>query len=243
MEPPLEALLMFAVASFALFFAAVHPLVSGSPLRAALVGRLGEARYRGLFALLSTVGVVGLIVAYHYAPVVPVWSPPLFVRHLAALTMLAAFLIGVVGMVTRSPTSAGGEKLFHDEEPAKGILRVTRHPFLMAVVLWSGTHLLTRGDAASMWFFASFLFLGVTGPGRIDRRQRAQYGAEWERFAARTSVIPLGAIVGGRNRLALGEIGAGRIAAALAAYLVTLLVGHRLLFGVAPLPISIPGLG
>ena len=226
---------MVAVAVFAVFWAAIHPLVSGGPLRARLVAALGdENRYRGVFALLSTVGVVGLTVAYHYAPYVPVWAPPLGLRPLVETTMLIAFLLAGIGGATPSPTSAGREKLFQAEEPARGILRITRHPFLMATALWSAAHLLVRGDAASMLFFGSFLYLGITGPLRIDRRQRAQFGAAWERFAAKTSIVPFGAILGGRNRLALGEIGVGRFAIAFVLYLVVALWAHKLLFGVSP---------
>jgi hypothetical protein len=121
---------------------------------------------------------VGIIWAYRAAPYVPVWAPPVGLRHLAALTMLVAFLLMVVGQMTPSPTVAGlTAKRLADPEPARGILRITRHPFLMAVAVWAATHLLVRGDAASMIFFAAFLYLGVTGPIRIDRRLAREFGA------------------------------------------------------------------
>lgn len=227
---------MIAVAVFAVFWAAIHPVVSGSPLRARLVASLGEEKYRGVFALLSLAGVVGVSVAYRYAPYVPVWTPPAGLRHALAGVMLLAFLLAVIGVATPSPTSAGREKLLEGEEAARGVVRVTRHPFLVAVALWSAAHLLARGDAASMWFFGSFLYLGITGPLRIDRRQRARFGAAWERFAAKTSIVPFAAIIAGRNRLSFAEIGIVRLAVALALYLGVLLLGHRLLFGVSPLP-------
>jgi len=219
----------------ALFFAGIHPVVSGSSLRTRLVAALGEQRYRGLFSLLSLIGLVALVFAYRAAPFVPVWSPAVGLRHLSALLMLRSFLFVVVGTMTKGPTGVGREKLLREPEPARGILRVTRHPFLVGVAIWAATHLLVRGDADSMVFFAAFLFLGLTGPGRIDRRQRAAFGADWQRFADVTSVFPFAAILRRRNRLALREIGPSRIAVALAVHAFFLLVGHRLLFGVAPL--------
>lgn len=219
----------------ALFFAGIHPLISGSFLRARLVAALGEPRYRGLFSLLSLVGLVALVLAYRAAPFVSVWLPPVGFRHLSAVLMLPAFFFVVVGTMTKGPTGAGREKLLREPEAARGILRVTRHPFLVGTAIWAATHLLVRGDAASIVFFAAFLFLGVTGPIRIDRRQRAAFGEDRRRFDDATSVIPFAAILGGRNRFVFGEIGFVRCGVALAIYVFFLLVGHRLLIGVAPL--------
>jgi uncharacterized membrane protein len=219
----------------ALFFAGIHPLVSGSPVRTRLVAAIGEQRYRGVFSLLSLIGLVGLILAYRAAPYVPLWSPPRGLRHAGALLMLAAFYFVVVGVMSKSPTAVGRETLLRDPEPARGLVRVTRHPFLVGVTLWAITHLLVRGDAAAMILFGTFLFLGITGPMRIDRRQRALFGEDWQRFAGVTSVVPFAAILGGRNRLALGEIGLLRSAIAWAVYAVFLFVAHQYLFGVSPL--------
>jgi uncharacterized membrane protein len=219
----------------ALFFAGIHPLVSGSSVRARLVAAIGEPRYRGLFSLLSLAGLVALILAYRAAPYVPVWSPPRGLRHASALLMLGAFFFAVVGLLSASPTAVGREALLRSSEPARGLVRVTRHPFLVGITLWAITHLLVRGDAAAMILFSTFLFLGLTGPMRIDRRQCAIYGEEWQRFAAVTSAIPFAAILRGRNRFDLHEIGALRIGLSIIVYVVFLFFAHQWLFGVAPL--------
>lgn len=228
---------MLSSALAALFFAGIHSLVSGTPLRDRLVARLGVARYRGLFGLLSVAGLASLILAYRAAPLVMVWMPPIGLRHLATTLMLFAFLFVVLGVSTPSPTAIGGEKWLQKEEAGRGILRITRHPFLVGVTLWSASHLLARGDAASMFFFGAFLFLGLTGPRRIDRRQARLHGASWERFARATSVVPFVAIAQGRNRLVLSELRLGPIAVALALYAFLMVFGHRWLFGVSPLPL------
>jgi uncharacterized membrane protein len=219
----------------ALFFAGIHPLVSGTSVRARLVASIGEQRYRGLFSLLSLAGLVALILAYRAAPYMPVWSPPRGLRHAGALLMLAAFFFAVVGLMSAGPTAVGREALLRSPEPARGLVRVTRHPFLVGVTLWAATHLLVRGDAAAMILFSTFLFLGLTGPLRIDRRQHAIYGDDWQRFAAVTSAVPFAAILRGQNRLDLREIGAIRIGISLIVYVVFLFFGHQWLFGVAPL--------
>ena len=48
-----------------------------------------------------------------------------------------AFELVAIGLTTPSPTATGGESLLRSADPAKGILRVTRHPFLWGVALWS----------------------------------------------------------------------------------------------------------
>jgi uncharacterized membrane protein len=218
-----------------LFFAGIHPLISGSIIRVRLVASLGEPRYRGLFSLLSLGGLVALVLAYRAAPFVPVWSPPPVLHVISALLMIPAVFFVVAGGMTKGPTGIGREKLLRNPEPAHGVLRMTRHPFLVGTALWAAAHLVALGDAAAMFFFGAFLFLGLTGPARIDRRQRELFGADRKRLDEVTSVVPFLAIIQGRNRLDLREIGWRRGAAAVGVYAFLLLLGHRLLFGVAPL--------
>jgi uncharacterized membrane protein len=219
----------------ALAFAGIHPLISGSTVRARLVAALGEPRYRGLFSLFSLGGLVALVLAYRAAPHVPVWSPPPLLHLVSALLMIPAVFLVVVGVMTKGPTGIGREKLLRNPESTHGVLRITRHPFLMGTAIWSAAHLLVLGDAAAMTFFGPFLYLGLTGPARIDRRQRKLFGADRRRFDEVTSVIPFLAIAQGRNRLDLREVGWMRCAAAIGVYAFLLILGHRLLFGVAPL--------
>jgi uncharacterized membrane protein len=226
---------MTRLALAALFFAGIHPLISGTAARARLIAAFGESRYRGLFSLLSLGGLVALVLAYRAAPFVPVWSPPPVLHVVSALLMIPAVFFVVAGVMTKGPTGIGRERLLRNPEPAHGVLRMTRHPFLVGTALWAVAHLVALGDAAAMFFFGAFLFLGLTGPGRIDRRQRELFGADRKRLDEVTSVVPFLAIVQGRNRLDLREVGAVRLCVALAVYLLFLFVAHRLFFGVAPL--------
>ena len=73
------------------------------------------------------------------------------------------------------------------------------------------------------------------GPPSIDAKRLRAHGARWERFAAVTSNVPFVAIFEGRNRLAIREIGAWRIALGFGLYVV-LLTGHAWLFGASPMP-------
>jgi uncharacterized membrane protein len=217
------------------FFVGIHVVISGSPLRGVVVGRIGERPYLGLFSLLSVAGMVWLVRAYARAEPVWLWSPPAALRWAAPLLVLVAFLFVVIGLTTPSPTAAGGEGRLGLAEPAQGVLRVTRHPFLWGVALWALTHLGLNGDAASVALFGSLLLLALIGPLLIDAKRRRAFGPAWERFASVTSNVPFAAILRGRNRWQPGEIGAWRVVIALAAW-AAMLAAHPWLFGVPALP-------
>lgn len=217
------------------FFVGIHVLISGTRLRGALVGVLGEQPYRGLFSLLSLGGIVWLCRAWAQAPVVPLWGPFDGLRPAALGLAAVAFVLVVTGLTTPSPTSIGGETLLARDEPARGILRVTRHPFLWGVAIWAAVHVALNGDAASVVLFGTLLILALIGPRLIDARRAQASGAEWARFMAVTSSTPFAAILQGRNTLHVREVGWWRLALGLAAF-AGVLTQHLRLFGVSPYP-------
>ncbi len=217
------------------FFLAIHVVISGSPLRQTIVASIGEGPYLGFFSLLSLAGMVWLALAYAHAPSVWLWTAPAALRWAAPPLLLIAFLFVVVGLTTPSPTATGGESNLDRDDAARGILRITRHPFLWGVALWAVTHAALNGDAASLALFGSLLVLALIGPLLIDAKRRRAFGGKWSRFAARTSNVPFAAIATGRNTLQLGELGTWRVLAAVALWAV-MLSTHRLIFGVSALP-------
>ena len=227
---------MFTLIAASAFFLVIHFGVSGTRLRDVLVERMGDGPYRGAFSLASVVGLLWLIRAYGHAPTVPLWNQPVGLRPAAFVLVLIAFLLVVIGLVTPSPTVAGMEsKLTQGTDLARGIVRITRHPFLWGVALWSLVHLVMNGDVASLILFGSLLLLAVGGTASIDAKRRRKFGSDWSNFSQATSNVPFAAIAAGRNALgpALREIGVLRLIIAVAVYAV-LFVFHGRLFG-APL--------
>ena len=215
-------------------FAAIHIGVSGTQLRDILVARIGLRAYMILFSVASVGAIAWLVTAYNRTPYVPTWGMLQWWKPVQLVLMLPAFLLVVVGLTTPNPTSVGQEALV-DRAPG-GILRITRHPFLMGVALWSVVHLVGNGDVASLLFFGALAVVSIAGPPSIDAKRRRALGpAAWDAFASRTSILPFAAILGGRNTLALPELGAWRPAAGAAAYAL-ILGGHSHLFGVNPFP-------
>ena len=219
----------------ALFFDGIHFFISGTELRGKIVTLIGERRYQGLFSLMSLIGIVWLCRAYRQAEYFQLWEQSQTLHPIALIVMVVAFFFVVLAFTTPNPTAVGGEALLAQNEPARGIQRITRHPFLWGVALWSLMHLLLNGDLASVVFFGSFLLLAIGGPFSIDRKRKKASGDAWNRFAAVTSNVPFRAIIEGRNSLKIGELGWWPALLALVVYGVILYL-HKTLFGVSPLP-------
>ena len=203
--------------------------VASTPLRGALVESIGETPYLGAYSLVSFVTLGWMIWAYLRAPFEPLWQIPGLTLW-PLVVMPFALILLACALLTTNPTAVRQQRALQSEQPARGILRVTRHPMMSGIALWAGVHMLARGDAASLVFFGGFLLLALSGTALIDARKDDTLGEDWKRFAATTSNVPFWAIVEGRNRFSLAEIGGMKIAAGLVLYGV--LIGlHPYLFG------------
>ena len=219
-------------------FLAIHFLVSGTPLRDRITAVTGERPYLGLFSLASVALIVWLVIAYNRAQAGN--DPQLYdlgegVRHLGIPIVAIAFFLGVQGLLLRNPTSVQMAGAAQDEGIVTGVLRITRHPFLWGVALWSAFHVAANGDEASVVFFGTFLVLALIGTALIDAKRRRKLGAAWTAFATQTSNVPLAAAVAGRNRLRFAELFGWRFWVAAVLFL-AILFCHPRLFGVSPFP-------
>lgn len=227
---------MTSLIAAAVYFVLLHLLVSGTALRGAIIKVTGEGAFMGLFSLASLAGLVWMGWAYGQArgtgPVY--WDLGAGAKHAAMGLVLLGFLLIVPGLFTANPTSVKQEGALDKPDPAKGILRLTRHPFLWGVAIWALAHLLVNGDAPSLVLFGALLVLALTGGASIDAKRRKALGPKYAAFVAQTSNLPFAAVLAGKQKLSLGEIGWWRLLLAVAIY-AALLWGHPFLFGVNPL--------
>ncbi len=212
-----------------LVFLATH-FVTSTPLRKPLVEAIGEKAYLGAYSAVSFVTIGWMGWTYLRAPHLPLWDIP-GVRLWPLVVMPFALILVASGVMTKNPSAVGQAGALRGEEPARGIIRVTRHPVMWGIALWAAVHALARGDAASLVFFGSFLVLALAGTRLIDARKADSLGEDWARFAAVTSNVPFTAIVEGRNRFQASEIGAKRVFVGLTLYGIVL-AAHPWLFGV-----------
>ena len=212
-----------------LVFIGIHVLPS-TPLRALAVQALGERAYLGLFAVASLAALAWMSVQYGRAPFEGLW-PGLRLVPVAVLPI--AFVLLACGVLGRNPTAAGQSAAMKSDHPARGIIRVTRHPVMWAIMLWAAAHVLAIGSLQAVIFFGGLLLLAAAGTTMQDARKASQLGEDWQRFAALTSNVPFFALAQGRNRIVWREIGWAQPAVGVAAFVVVLYF-HPWLFGVRP---------
>lgn len=215
----------------ALLFIVSHLGISSTPLRSMMVNVLGENGYLGVYSLIS-LAVIGWL-SYIYAGMAHadfLWLPGLVTSAVAKSLMPLSLLLIATGAVAKNPTSMKMESALNEE--AGGILRITRHPVQWGILIWALSHMIANGDVASLIFFGSFAVISGIGTVLMDRKLAIREGDRWQSFEAVTSNIPFAAIISGRNRLQLNEIGWKTPVAGLAIF--TLLYWfHDLFTGIA----------
>lgn len=200
---------MIVLVSGAIAFFVLHRVVSAGPLRAPLVKRCGEPVFLRLFGLASLLCLIWLTIGYWLASgdAPPLrWTSPPQGWVMWALQFVSVFLI-TSGALVRNPGTAGMTDSVSEPDIARGILRVTRHPFLWGVGIMAITHILTRPDDPTLIYFGTLAILALTGTVSIDRKRRLRLGDAWIAFEQKTSNIPFAAILTARQTLRPREIG------------------------------------
>jgi uncharacterized membrane protein len=138
-------------------FLGVHSVSILAPAwRDAQVRQRGEGTWKGLYSVISLIGLVLIVVGYGQARLtpVPLYLPPPGLRHVAWLLMLPVFVL-----------------LLASNLPGR-IKTLTRHPMLLAVKFWALAHLLANGNLADVLLFGGFLAWAVLD--RISMKRRVQ---------------------------------------------------------------------
>jgi uncharacterized membrane protein len=137
-------------------FLGVHSLrIVADDWRATQVRQRGENAWKGLYSLVSLLGFVLIVWGYGQARQNPVllWVVPLWTRHLAALLMLASFVLLTAAYV-----------------PGNGFKARLGHPMVLAVKVWAVAHLLANNTLADLLLFGAFLLWAVADFRSARRR-------------------------------------------------------------------------
>jgi uncharacterized membrane protein len=141
-----------------LLFLGVHSVrIFADPWRSAQIAKIGEMRWKGVYSLLSVVGLGLIIWGYGSARAgdVALWVPPLPMRHLAAGLTLPAFILLVAAYL-----------------PGIHIKAKVGHPMVAGVKLWALAHLLANGNRADALLFGAFLAWAIADFIVSRRRDR-----------------------------------------------------------------------
>ena len=150
--------MLFLVLGLVLFLGVHSVRIVADGWRTQTVARLGEMPWKGLYSVVSAVGLVLIIWGYGLARQQPVvlWVPPIGMRHAAALLTLIAFVLLAATYVPRNAIKAR-----------------LHHPMVLGVKVWALAHLLSNGNLADVVLFGSFLLWAALSFRAARQRDRA----------------------------------------------------------------------
>ncbi|EIM02713.1 NnrU family protein [Rhodanobacter thiooxydans] len=165
-----------------LIFLGIHSLrIFADDWRNRQRARFGELGWKGIYSLISIIGLVLIVYGFGLARQhpVPLYVPPLWLRHLNALFALLAFVLVAAAYIPRNHLKAK-----------------FGHPMLLGVKIWAVGHLLATGMLHDVLLFGAFLLWAVLLFIVSRRRDRAA-GA----------VYPAGTLAGDLLALVIGIAG------------------------------------
>lgn len=125
-----------------IIFFGIH-LLPSLPLRARLIAKVGDKKYKILFSLISILGLGLIIYGLSTTHFVPLWDPLPWGRTAAMILMPFAVILLCAADIPNN------------------IKRYVKHPMLIGLILWGATHLAANGDLASSILFASFTLFAL----------------------------------------------------------------------------------
>lgn len=169
------------IAAFAVFFLS-HSVPLRPNIKAWIVARAGAGGFTLGYSILSLAVLAWVIGAAGRAPFVPLWGWAAWQGHVTLGVMLGVCVILGLSIGRPNPFSFGGAQNARFDPGRPGIVRLTRHPLLLALALWAVAHMLPNGDLAHVILFGSFAGFALGGMWIVDRRKRRGMGAEWLRL-------------------------------------------------------------
>jgi len=149
---------MMALILGLIIFMGVHSVrIVSDDFRTRQIERIGKSTWRGMYAALSLVGFVLIVVGYGTARSAPqvVWIPPLWTAHVAMLLTIPAFILVVSSFV-----------------PGTRIRNKLGHPMVLGIKVWAFAHLLANGMLADILLFGTFLVWSIAAYASGRRRDR-----------------------------------------------------------------------
>lgn len=120
--------------------------IFAEPWRNHMIDRFGEVKWKGLYTIISLIGLVLIVIGYGQARQTPVvlWQPATYLTHIAILLNLVAFIF----LAGSSPNN-------------NAIRLKLKHPMILGVKVWALAHLLANGTLVDLILFGSFLLWAV----------------------------------------------------------------------------------
>lgn len=140
-------------------FLGVHSTrIFADPWRTAMIQRIGPWPWKGLYALVSILGFILIVIGFRAArqESMVLYVTPNWMKHVTALLMVLAMILFVAAYIPRNWFKAR----FH-------------HPQALSVKVWAVAHLLSVGVVADVVLFVAFLVWAALSFSAARKRDRA----------------------------------------------------------------------
>lgn len=150
----------FLTAGLLIFLGVHSSRIFFADLKRKMAAGFGPLAWKGLYATVSAIGLVLIVIGYGEARMSPVWLwyPPMWMNHVTMLLMLFSFIFLAATYI-----------------PGNRLKAKVGHPMLIAVKLWAFAHLLSNPTTADLLLFGLFLVWAVS-LFRLSRREDREAG-------------------------------------------------------------------
>lgn len=180
----MEQVVLAAIAFVGTHFAMSHPL------RAPIVGRIGEGPFLGLYSLVSAVTLIWLALAYRAAPAeAPLWPVGDALWVVGTVVMLVGSIL-FVGSLLGNPALPGTRRASRDAAQPRGVFSITRHPMMWGFALWGAVHILVFPMPSNIVLAGAIIMLALVGAHLQDRKKAQLQPDFWPAWEAKTSYWP-----------------------------------------------------
>ncbi len=183
MEFELAQLIAANVAFVGSHFAMSHPL------RAPMVGALGERGFQLVYIVVSIATLYWVSTAFKAAPAADLpgsgqagWIIATFLT-LPAMILFAGSLFGNPALPTPMADQQARAK-------PSGVFKVTRHPMMWGFALWAVSHITLWWSWRTTITALAIAILALVGAHLQDRKKERLMGEAWEQWEAKTSYWP-----------------------------------------------------
>jgi uncharacterized membrane protein len=174
-------------------FVGTHFLLS-HPLRAPMVGKLGDRGFAAVYSLIALAAFAWMIKVYPAASSEapqPLWDAGRWSFVIATLLMWLGSVL-FMGSLRRNPAfPSPGKPVTQIGEP-HGVFAITRHPMMWGFALWSATHIFVNPTQASLILSAAIALLALVGAALQDAKKERLMGDVWREWRVKTSFVPYG---------------------------------------------------
>lgn len=183
MDNTLISLMAASLALVGTHFALSHPM------RAPLVGMVGEKGFLGLYSLVAIACLYWMSTAFKAAPPVDLPGSGAIGWLFATLVTLPALVLflGSLRGNPALPDPTGAAKM---PANARGVFTVTRHPMMWGFALWALSHIVLWWNIRTLIVAGAILLLALLGSHLQDRKKERLMGDSWTAWEAQTSYWP-----------------------------------------------------